>query len=240
MKIALPAKDRRFTYLAALIHEDHEITDVKSADLIVTTWPAPVELPDNAVIVTCGPKNGPSEAVDLLLDERYQRDIAWMTAEGAIASAMTAADKAICGAECMIVGWGRIGRALAERLVSLGAEVTVLSRRDSVRGEINAAGAGFGLASEAGSIIRGKDFVFSTPPVMMLDVNVLENADKDTALIDLASPPYGIDTEAALKLGLNAWREPGLPGRYCPVNAAGALYEALKRHSLLKGASEYD
>jgi hypothetical protein len=41
--------------------------------------------------------------------------------------------------------------------------------------------------------------------------------------------PYGIDLRAAWALGIRAWREPGLPGRYCPRSAAAALYRAILR-----------
>ena len=48
-------------------------------------------------------------------------------------------------------------------------------------------------------------------------------------VLDLASPPYGVDLEAAEKLNFEARREPGLPGRYCPMSAARALYNAVLR-----------
>ena len=41
---------------------------------------------------------------------------------------------------------------------------------------------------------------------------------------------YGIDLRAAWNRGLRAWREPGLPGRYCPQSAARALLSAIERH----------
>jgi len=55
-------------------------------------------------------------------------------------------------------------------------------------------------------------------------------------LIDLASPPYGIDLRAAWNRGLRAWREPGLPGRYCPQSAAEAILNALDRIGRGEGA----
>ncbi len=238
MRIALPGKDRRFTYLAALLHEKHEITAVDNSELVITGWPCNEELPENVSIVTCGPKNGPVGAVDLLMDEDYQHDIAWMTAEGAIASAMAASDQAIHGAECMVVGWGRIGKALTRRLVLLGAKVTVLSRRAEVCREISAAGAMCAPAAGAASVISGCKFIFSTPPVMTVDADALKMTDRDAVVIDLASPPYGVDMDAAVKLGIKAWREPGLPGRYCPVNAACSIYAALVRHGVLREVSD--
>ena len=238
MKIALPGKDRRFTYLAALLCDKHEITDVAQSDVVITGWPCEQDIPQRLVLVTCGPKNGPDGSVDLLLDEDYQLDIAWMTAEGAIASAMAVSDRAIHGAECMVVGWGRIGRALTRRLVLMGAKVTVLTRRSEVCGEIGAAGALCAPAEAAASVISGCKFIFSTPAVMTIDESVLKMTDADAVVIDLASAPYGVDIAAAERLGIKAWREPGLPGRYCPVNAACSIYAALVRHGVLREVSE--
>ena len=39
----------------------------------------------------------------------------------------------------------------------------------------------------------------------------------------------GVDLEAAQALNLRAWREPKLPGRYCPYSAARALMRAIFR-----------
>ena len=48
---------------------------------------------------------------------------------------MEATDRTLHGSRCLIIGYGRIGRLLADRLLSLGAEVTVSARKygDSVR-----------------------------------------------------------------------------------------------------------
>lgn len=234
MRIALPGKDRRFTYLAALLSDKHELTDTAESELVITNWPCNAELPESAALVTCGPKNGPAGATDLLLDEDYQTDIAWMTAEGAIASAMAASDRAIHGSQCIVVGWGRIGKALTRRLLLLGAKVTVLTRRAEICGEVNASGAECVHSSAAALVIPEHKFIFSTPAVMTIDEKVLKVTDRDAVIVDLASAPYGVDLDAAAKLGRKAWREPGLPGRYCPVNAACSIYAALVRHGMLR------
>ena len=67
------------------------------------------------------------------------------------------------------------------------------------------------------------------PPQRVLDAETLRRADRDALVIDLSSPPYGVDLEAAQSLGLQAWREPKLPGRYCPYSAALAMLRALRR-----------
>lgn len=235
MKIAVAGGDARFAALRELlIARGFGVTDdLASADYIVTNYPYRVPVPAGVPTVCCGPEFAPDGEFDIMRDETYLVDVADLTAEGALASATAAAGCALCGARCLVVGWGRIGRALTELLVCLGAEVTVLSRRESTARDIALAGARSQPTADAGKVIPGHRFVFSTPPHMVLNEEVLKNADKNAVIIDLASPPYGVDLKAANKLGLRAWREPGLPGRYCPENAAATIFRAMERGGIL-------
>ena len=183
-----------------------------------------------ARIYLAGPgklETGDERIVDLWRDETLVTDNARLTAEGAIAAAMQAGGKSIRECACLVVGWGRIGRALTEMLVGMGAKVTVASRSQAGRNRAIERGA---LAVNTEYLrIGGFDIVFTTPPAMVLDDKILKKADKDVMILDLASPPYGVDLNAAWDLGLRAWREPGLPGRYCPESAAKAILRAIDR-----------
>lgn len=235
MKIAISGTDKRLICLAGLLKDaGHEmLTSPDGADIVVSRWPA--DIPENKKLVTFGPEYAPEGVVDLLKDEKYQKNIAWMTAEGAVAAAMGKAGCAIRNSECMVVGWGRIGRALTQILVALGGKVTVLSRRSEVFPEIADMGAQCGFTYQAAELIGDMRYVFSTPPSMVINEDALKNARKDSVIIDLASPPYGVDLDAAQRFGLNAWREPGIPGRYCPENAAMAIYEAMREGGVIDG-----
>ena len=78
-------------------------------------------------------------------------------------------------------------------------------------------------------MLPDQDVIFSTPPATVIDEAALRHVDANALLIDLASPPYGFDLDAARNLNLRAHREPGLPGRYCPLSAARAIYAAVLR-----------
>ena len=237
MRIAVVGEDKRLIFLARLLRNlGHDVTkEPCGAELAVCTWPPAADVSGAAHIVCCGPKNAPEGATDLLNDEIYMNDIAYMTAEGTVAAAMAAGERVLKNSRCMVVGWGRIGRALTEILVSLGAKVIVLSRRVSAFGEISAYGATCGCTSDAAAHIPKVEFVFSTPPDMVLNGDVLSHADKNVKIVDISSSPYGVDLEAAREIGLHAWREPALPGRYCPETAAAAILHALERNGLIKG-----
>ena len=169
----------------------------------------------------------------MLQDEEYQGEIARMTAEGAIFAAMAAGEGRLEGEDCLVAGWGRIGRALTAKLAGLGARVTALTRRESAFGEIQRMGAIPRRTELAAQALAGKKFLFSTAPAMIFDGRALTHARKDVRIIDLASPPYGVDFQAAEAAGLWIRRERGVPGRYCPQAAAGAIAQAMKRGGIL-------
>ena len=186
----------------------------------------------DARVFACGPRH-PQEPdgrlIDLWADESLILENARLTAEGAAASAMRAGTRCLRGMSCLVIGYGRIGQALTEILVALNARVTVASRLPEHRSRAAERGA---VAVETASLdaaLPGHKLIVNTAPSPVLDAAALSRADGDAMLIDLASPPYGIDLHAAWALGLRAWREPGLPGRYCPHSAAQALLAAMDR-----------
>ena len=198
-------------------------------------------LPEGARLWLCGPSHpaegGDGGIVDLWADEKLLRDNAALTAEGAVCAAMGAGSCAIRGMRCLIVGWGRVGRALAELLAGMGARVTVASRSAAKRNRAIERGAEAVPTELLAGALRGQKLVFNTAPGHVLDGNALIRADRDAMLIDLASAPYGIDLAAAWRLGLRAWREPALPGRHCPQSAAEALLVAMRRNGYEGGGS---
>lgn len=166
--------------------------------------------------------------VNLWKDERLLRENAYLTAEAAVATAMRRCG-GVRGRKSAVIGYGRIGGALVEILKHMGAEVTLYSRTEEKRRKAREAGA---VALDMGEIegrIGGAELIFTTPPAQVLDEGRLARVSREAVLIDLASVPYGFDLERAREMGLQAYREPGLPGRYCPLSAARVIYGAVVR-----------
>lgn len=224
------------------------LAELKKFSCIVSNWPmrwplsdaetSPAEIMENvqpgSALLLCGPKfprerRWDLQYVNLWEDEALLRENAYLTAEAAVASAMCHTRTALAGMPCAVVGCGRIGRALMEILGGLGARVTVLTGRAAKRRVIEESGAEAADTRDAGAALSGKKLIFSTPPAMVIDRDALEHVDADALIIDLASPPYGVDLDAAREMNLRAWREPGLPGRYCPLSAARAVYNSVLR-----------
>lgn len=145
------------------------------------------------------------------------------TAEGAIWLAMEQSPITLHGASCLVIGYGRIGKVLAEKLRALSAEVTVAARRAADRALAEAVGL---LSEETGVYRHGLgqyDFVFNTVPAPTLSEEQLRRLSPECVVLELASPPGGFSLAACEALGIACCAAPGLPGR-CAPKTAGALY----------------
>ena len=162
----------------------------------------------------------------VLQDEAYTQENAALTAEGALFTAMARMNRALRGSQCLVIGYGRIGKALTGLLRAMGAGVTVAARREESR---RATGENSVPIPYIPNILPRMDVVFNTVPAPVLGEKELRRVKHDCVLIDLASAPYGIDQDAAEALGLKAYLESGLPGRYCPLSAAETLLSFMER-----------
>lgn len=250
MKIAIIGGDGRFDVLADLLAARHDVLRNPAAELladvdaVVTQNPVRGGMEMIEILAHMNPNahlilHGSSKCgipmnvacTDLLEVEDFVQQNAVLTAEGAISAAMQATPGALTGSRCLVVGYGRIGRALMGMLKGLGAQVMVAARRPEIRLKARAEGAEVcdtreETLAEAVALV---DYVFSTPPTLLLREKVLAQVRPAVPVMDLASPPYGVDLPAAQKLGVNAWRESGVPGRYCPNAAAGLMAGAIER-----------
>ncbi|MBQ4370596.1 MAG: dipicolinate synthase subunit DpsA [Oscillospiraceae bacterium] len=173
-----------------------------------------------------------AERLGLEITDYYAREeLAVMnaaaTAEGAIQIAMEETPAMLCGSECLVIGYGRIGKMLSHRLRMLGAEVTVSARRQADKAWIR----GFGLkAADTGRLedaLGGADIVFNTVPACVLPRERLALLKPGCICIDLASKPGGMDFSAASALGIKAVWALSLPGRAAPLSAGAAIRDTL-------------
>ena len=242
MRIFIEGQDARAAYLSERLYQDgHEIIQQESADLIILSIPRSLLPPEKLAAlpkgqkILCGltnplfdqmAKEKEWQLFRILSDNIYTRENAFLSAEGALFFAMRASDLAIRDLHCLVVGYGRIGKALTTFLRSLGAKVSVAARRKESREE---AGENSIPIENIKDLLPSVHLVFNTVPAPMINQNMLSSALEGALLIELASPPYGIDLAAAQEMGLHAWGEWGIPGRYCPQSAARLIDDYLKR-----------
>ena len=141
------------------------------------------------------------------------------TAEGAVALALEHSPVTLHGSRCLVIGFGRVGKVLAEKLRALNAEVTVAVRKDGDEALAEAMGL---HTDRTGSYRHGLgqyDFLFNTVPAPTLSNAQLDLLAPDALLIELASKPGGFSPEHRA----NCLNAPGLPGKFAP-KTAGTLY----------------
>ncbi len=192
------------------------------------------QLSPGSVLLLCGPKfpqrrRWDLQYINLWEDETLLQENAYLTAEAAVAIAASEVQGRIGDLPCAVVGYGRIGRALTEILLGMNVRVLVVSGHEAKRRAAQESGAEVADLRDVARALVGRKLIFSTPPATVIDAEVLRHLDLDARILDLASPPYGVDLDAARELNLHAGREPGLPGRYCPLSAARAIFNAVLR-----------
>lgn len=150
------------------------------------------------------------------------------TAEGAVALAIENSDIMLNGSSCLVVGCGRVGKAMAKLLKGMGAEVTVSSRRVKHKLWTALNGCKSAETAQLADKLERFDFIFNTIEHRIFDAENLGKLRTDTVLIELASSALGVDLEAAKSLNLNVIYAPALPGRFSPKSAAEILFSRMQ------------
>ena len=123
---------------------------------------------------------------------------------------------------------------LAEKLQALGAHVTVYARRREAltQAELHHHSTGRLICrngrSTPDAFPKGVRVIFNTVPERIFNTETLRCIPGDCVLIDLASPPGGIDLGAAQTLGLRTVWGTSLPGKCAPESAGRILAETVE------------
>lgn len=149
------------------------------------------------------------------------------TAEGCIALILQNRTKTIWHSHCLVLGYGRCGQALAQRLAALGAVVTVAARSQGQQALAMAQGCHALSLQEMESRLSQFDVVVNTIPAAVLGQEQLALLSPGALVIDLASLPGGVDLDAAASLKIPAIRALSLPARCAPVTAGEFVAQAV-------------
>ena len=206
MRIAVTGTDERFIILRRLLEADgHQLVSPDRAEVIV---PPPWD-----------------SAARYARSESYRIANAALTAEGA--AALLARELPLPGAEALVLGFGRVGSLCARALERAGCSVTVAARRRESRVRAEAEGYAAADTVDLAPALGRSDVIVNTVPEPILTGALLRILREGTVLLELASPPGGVDAAAARELGLRYIRAPGLPGTYAPERAAAILRDAV-------------
>lgn len=149
------------------------------------------------------------------------------TAEGAIFEAIKNSDITLANSNVLIMGYGRIGKVLANMLKGMNAKVYCEARKEKDIANIQAMGYNSIYIHELNSYLPKMDYIFNTIPKKMIDQTNIKYINKECTIIDLASAPGGVDFEVARNIGLNVTWALSLPSKVAPKSAAKYIKEAI-------------
>ena len=120
---------------------------------------------------------------------------------------------------------GRTAKAIAEFMKENGAKVLITARDPHALADAVKKGYSICLLRDYDCIAHDADILINTVPAEIIDKNILSRLRKDVLLIDIASPPFGVDIGLADSYGINAVRALGLPGKYAPEEAGRLIFK---------------
>lgn len=155
--------------------------------------------------------------MDLLKEESYLARNAAITADCAIKVMAPKIDFVFQDCPVLILGWGRIGKCLAQMLRALGCRVTVAARKEADRAMLDALGYGAADFLQVPILLPNVRIVFNTVPKKILDIPV---------------PGHCIGVELSSADGIYGNHlviARGLPGKYAPESAGKLMAETILR-----------
>ncbi len=148
-----------------------------------------------------------------------------LTAEAAVFTSMAHLDTSLWGGSFTVIGYGRIGRSLSQKLKALGGDVTVAARSAAARAAAESDGMRAVKLADMLVSPRHFDACFNTVPSRIID----DESIADSGIyIDLASAPGGFTDEARALLSERLVTALSLPGKYCPASAGEVIYKTVK------------
>lgn len=215
--------DKRLEYAADYLKEIgyEEVINEKNADFLL------LGINSDKKYISSG-----IPAIDYKDDESFQLKNAYLTAEAALALTIDESEESLINSSALIVGYGRIGKALHKYLSAFTNDITVCARSDRARAlalSNNAKIIDFNELKNRSSY----NFIYNTVAHPVFNEHELSAVRQGALLIDLASFPGGVDKHIAKAKGVNLIIARGLPGKYSPKTAGLIVGETVDK--IIKG-----
>lgn len=214
--------DKRIYYAAQKLEElgYSGVSSSDNADFILLGVNPKKELLEFDVPIFAGNISG-RHIFDYTKNEAFAIENAYLTAEGAVALAAESSAQSLVNSRILIVGYGRIGKALHKYLNVFTGSITVCARNENARTLAQANGA-FAVDFDHLKNCGKYDFIFNTVPHPVFNEKELKSVNSNAALLDLASFPGGADLHIAKYYNINLIVARNLPAKYSP-KAAGII-----------------
>ncbi len=152
---------------------------------------------------------------------------ALLTSEGIISIILDKLPVTVFGLKTAVTGFGRIGYFTTEKLLKLGADVTVFARNELQLIKAETLGAKAHKISEINNYIADFDCIINTVPADIINKEHIQKSKKDCIFIESASAPYGIDSNSCSEYGRTLIKAFSLPGKTAPKSAGIIIGETI-------------
>lgn len=158
------------------------------------------------------------KCIDLLKDPYYLAMNSLITAHCAIKVTYEHLHRTIGDCRVLVIGWGRIGKCLADLLKGMGADVTVSARKDTDCAILKALGYRVINVIDPNTDLRHYNIIYNTAPAPVIKK---ERLCPRQLKIDLASI-QGIEGDDVIHAR-------GLPGIYAPESSGILIAQTVDR-----------
>ncbi|MEE1002282.1 MAG: dipicolinate synthase subunit DpsA [Acutalibacteraceae bacterium] len=165
-----------------------------------------------------------STLVDYNKDEEFTEKNALYTAESAVALAIFNTPFSLSDANVLILGNGRIGKALGNLLTPFCKNITVSARKQKDFDYIISKGFS-NINSNEITDLSYYDVIINTIPFKVISENALSTVCANSIIIDLASKNSGLFIDSPNYIDAKS-----LPSKYCRKSSAKALYDSVIKH----------
>lgn len=164
---------------------------------------------------------------DLMEQEDLAIKNAIPTSEGVILKILQEQKETIYSSNILVLGFGKCGKILADRLKALKANVFCEARKKKDLALIDSLGYNSVDITKIENILPDMDIIINTVPYMLLNARMLSCIKKQALIIDIASAPGGTDFEYCKSNGIRAYLELGIPAKVASVSAAKYIKEII-------------
>ena len=165
--------------------------------------------------------------IDVLKDKDVVWNNAMLTAEGLIAKIIFNTNFSINSSKALILGFGKCGTNIASRLNALNCHVTIHDHTPEHLSQASSFGYDILEYPDIGDTIQNFDIIINTVPCEILSEYHMSLIKNSCVLFEIASKPYGFQTELVKKYNLSLITCPGLPGVTAPKSAGELIAKSI-------------
>lgn len=169
------------------------------------------------------------EYYDLMEIEELAIKNAIPTAEGTIAKIMELTETTIFETNILILGFGKCGKILADRLKGMGAHVFCEARAKKDLAQIRSMGYNYVDINELKQVLPQIDVIVNTVPFMILNKERLDCIKEGALIIDIASAPGGTDFNYCKEKRIKAILELAIPSIAAPISSSKYIKEVIDK-----------